>query len=225
MKKNNIEALLFDFDGTIADTSKDMIKSLNILFNKEGFSAIDEDFGKNFISKGAMALIDNSLKGYEIDADRKKNLLKQFLDIYKENLFLDTYVYAGLEEIFDFLNLNSIKWGIVTNKSSYFVNTIIEEIKFKIPPQCVVAGDTLNIKKPSPKPLLHAAKLLSCNPEKCLYIGDDQRDVEAGNAAGMKTIISSYGFISPSDNIKTWGANYIIEEPIDILKIVSDIND
>ena len=67
--------LLFDFDGTIADTSKDMIKSLNILFNKEGFSAIDEDFGKNFISKGAMALIENSLKGYEIDADRKKNLL------------------------------------------------------------------------------------------------------------------------------------------------------
>ena len=225
MKNNKIKSLLFDFDGTVADTSRDMIRSLNILLNEEGFSTIDENFGKNFISKGAMALIENSLKGYQIDVDRRKDLLNRFLDIYKENLFLDTYVYKGLEEVLDFLYINDIKWGIVTNKSSYFVNTIIEKIKFKIPPQCVVAGDTLNIKKPSPEPLLHAAKLLNCEPEKCLYIGDDQRDVEAGTAAGMKTIVSSYGFILPSDNIKNWGANYIIKEPIDILKIIADIND
>ena len=193
MPNRKIEAMLFDFDGTIADTSYDMVNCLNILLRNHKKDTVHLNTAKNFISTGAGGLIDFACP--DLSENNRKLYISEYLDIYKDNIFVKTHLFDGVIELIDMLVLKNYKWGIVTNKPGYLVNPIIEMMNFKYQPCCVVAGDTLRVKKPNPEPLLHASKIISCNPESCIYVGDDERDILAANAAGMISIAASYGFI------------------------------
>ena len=219
MINRKIDAMLFDFDGTIADTSYDMVSCLNILLRNHKKDTVHLDTAKNFISTGAGGLIDFACP--DLSSNNRKLYISEYLDIYKDNIFVKTHLFDGVIELIDMLVLKDYKWGIVTNKPGYLVNPIIEMLNFKYQPYCLVAGDTLKVKKPNPEPLLHASKIISCNPESCIYVGDDERDILAANAAGMISIAASYGFIDDLDQIKKWGSDYIINSPLDLTNFIT----
>ena len=219
MINRKIDAILFDFDGTIADTSYDMVNCLNILLHNHKKDAVHLNTAKNFISTGAGGLIDFACPN--LSENTRKLYISEYLDIYKDNIFIKTHLFDGVIELIDMLVLNNYKWGIVTNKPGYLVNPIIKMLNFKCQPCCLVAGDTLKVKKPNPEPLLHASKIISCDPESCIYVGDDERDILAANAAGMISIAASYGFIDDLDQIKKWGSDYIINSPLDLTNFIT----
>ena len=219
MINKKFEAMLFDFDGTLADTSFDMVNCLNILLKKYSMPEVSLDVAKNYISKGAGGLIDFSCPN--LSENKRKVFISEYLNIYKENIFIKTHLFDGISEIIETLVLNSYKWGIVTNKPGYLVEPIIKMLNLYHQPQCLVSGDTLSVKKPSPEPLLFASKQLSCDPLLCAYVGDDIRDIRAANAAGMFSVAASYGFIKNKDHIKEWGSDYTINSPLDLKNLIT----
>lgn len=218
MINRKIEAILFDFDGTIADTSEDMVGCLNILLKNHSKEDVDIRKAKNFISKGAAGLINFAFP--KISDEEKKLYISEYLEIYKNNLYIKTKLFSGIEELILNIIKKQYKWGIVTNKPSYLVNPIIEKINFTYSPNCVVAGDTLNVKKPNPEPLIHAAKIIGCDPSLCAYVGDDIRDITAANSAGMISIAALYGFIEDFQQVKEWGSDYMINKPLDLERLL-----
>ena len=218
MTNRKIEAILFDFDGTIADTSVDMINCLNILLANKNRANVNIDKAKNFISKGAGGLISYSCP--ELTENERKEYIHDYLEIYKDNYYINTRLFDGINEIIDLIISKNYKWGIVTNKPGFLVIPIIKELNLRYQPHCIVAGDTLNVKKPNPKPLLYAAEKISCEPVLCAYIGDDLRDIQAANSANMFSIAASYGFIENKSDIKKWGCDYIINSPLDLKNLI-----
>ena len=219
MINRKIEAILFDFDGTIADTSEDMVGCLNILLKNHSKEDVDIRKAKNFISKGAAGLINFAFP--KISDEEKKLYISEYLEIYKNNLYIKTKLFSGIEELILNIIKKQYKWGIVTNKPSYLVNPIIEKINFTYSPNCVVAGDTLSVKKPNPEPLIHAAKIIGCDPSLCAYVGDDIRDITAANSAGMISIAALYGFIEDLQQVKEWGSDYMINKPLDLENLIA----
>ena len=219
MINRKIEAILFDFDGTIADTSEDMVGCLNILLKNHSKEDVDIRKAKNFISKGAAGLINFAFP--KISDEEKKLYISEYLEIYKNNLYIKTKLFSGIEELILNIIKKQYKWGIVTNKPSYLVNPIIEKINFTYSPNCVVAGDTLSVKKPNPEPLIHAAKIIGCSPSLCAYVGDDIRDITAANSAGMISIAALYGFIEDLQQVKEWGSDYMINKPSDLENLIA----
>ena len=219
MTNRKIDAILFDFDGTLADTSFDMVNCLNILLENHKKGKVELDIAKNYISKGAAGLIDFSCP--KIDSVDRSKLITEYLEIYKENMFIKTHLFKGIPEVIDTLVSMNYKWGIVTNKPSYLVLPIIEMLNFFHTPNCIVAGDTLNVKKPNPEPLIYASKQISCEPSLCAYVGDDLRDITAANAAKMFSVAAAYGFIGDTKQIKKWRSDYIIDCPLDLKKLIN----
>jgi len=219
MINRRIDAMLFDFDGTIADTSQDMVSCLNILLNNHNLKEVELSHAKNYISKGAAGLIDFSCP--RIKKDKRNEFINEYLEIYKKNMFVKTSLFDGISEIIDLLIKKKYKWGIVTNKPGYLVVPIIEMLNFTHTPNCIVAGDTLSVKKPNPEPLLYASKKISCEPMFCAYIGDDIRDITAAKAANMFSIAAAYGFIDDISKIKEWGSDYIINSPLDLKILIN----
>ena len=219
MINRKIDAMLFDFDGTLADTSYDMVNSLNILLEKHNIKNVELSSAKNYISKGANGLISFSCPN--ISDDEKQILIQEYLNIYEKNLFIKTHLFKGVSEVIDVLVQKNYKWGIVTNKPSFLVLPIIKMLNLTHAPNCIVAGDTLCVKKPSPEPLIYASKQISCEPVFCAYVGDDKRDITAAKAANMFSIAAAYGFINDSKKIKEWGSDYIINSPLDLRVLIN----
>ena len=218
MINRKIEAILFDFDGTLADTSEDMVNCLNILLQNNSIKNVELLDAKKFISQGAGGLIDFACP--KISDDVRKRYINEYLEIYKKNIFTKTHLFDGIMDIIDCLIAKNYKWGIVTNKPSYLVNPIVDMLNFNYKPSCIVAGDTLTVKKPSPEPLLYAAKLIQCEPIFCAYVGDDIRDIIAANEAGMFSIAAAYGFIEDPKKIEEWGYDYKIGTPSDLKNLI-----
>ena len=219
MINRKIDAILFDFDGTLADTSFDMVNCLNILLKKHNKQEADFNSAKKHISKGAGGLIDFSCP--HLSKDLRDDFICEYLQIYKDNMFIKTCLFDGIEEIIDTLVQRNYKWGIVTNKPGYLAIPIIEMLNFKYKPNCVVAGDTLNVKKPSPEPLLYASNEISCDPIFCAYVGDDIGDIMAANSANMFSVAAAYGFIDDTSKIKEWGSDYTINSPLDLKNLIN----
>ena len=218
MINRRIDAILFDFDGTLADTSFDMINCLNILLKNHSKEKISFDIARNHISKGAGGLIDFACP--KLSIKDKKIYLDEFITIYKENMFIETCLFDGITEVIEALAIKNYKWGIVTNKPSYFVNPIVKMLNFEYPPNCIVAGDTLKVKKPNPKPLIYASEIIDCNPIFCAYVGDDIRDISAANSANMFSIAAAYGFIEDKEKIIEWESDYVINSPLDLKNLI-----
>lgn len=206
------EAVLFDLDGTLADTAPDLGGAVNILLEQEGRPQQALEILRPYTSQGVRGLLK---AGFDIDTTHPEydNLAQRFLDIYIQRLCLETRLFDGIPELLDTLEAMAMSWGIVTNKRMRFTNPLVELLQLAPRTHCVVSGDTVAEAKPSALPILHACQLLECRPEKTLYVGDDRRDIIAGNAAGCRTVAVSYGYLGDSGPLQTWGADLIIDHP------------
>lgn len=208
-------AVLFDLDGTLLDTAPDMAAALNALRTQEGLAPLPFAEIRPHVSHGAARLIQI---GFGCPSGERFEALRlRFLDLYSRNLSSGTRPFDGIESVLDELERRGIAWGVVTNKPGWLTGPLMTAVGLGERAGCIISGDTLPERKPHPMPLLHAAKLLEREPRDCIYVGDAQRDIQAGRAAGMKTLVASFGYLSDDDDPAGWSADAILGRPIDLL--------
>lgn len=212
-----IECILFDLDGTLLDTSYDFAFALNQTCRDFDQPTLRYQTIRKVVSQGGLAMTQLAfplLEGEALEARRQ-----HFLNVYFENIDNHTRIFAGLELGLQALAQQNIPWGIVTNKPGWLTEKLLANLNFPSKPLSIISGDTLSVRKPDPAPLLLAAKECHVSPEKCLYIGDHIRDIEAGNNAGMKTASALFGYLPDlpeSHPEKPWPADYSFETPFEI---------
>ncbi len=213
---SNIRTVLFDLDGTLADTAPDLAHALNELLREEGKNELPYETIRPEVSHGATALIK---LGFGLASGDKEfdRLRQRFLVLYSENLSRHTRPFAGIESLLQTLQKKGINWGVVTNKPAFLTDPLVASLDLTPAPACVVSGDTTNNRKPHPEPMLHACAAAGSRPEQCLYVGDAERDIQAGKHAGMKTLVALFGYISEDETPDRWGADGMIRAPGEIL--------
>lgn len=212
-----IKHILFDLDGTLADTAQDLVFTLNKLLQCEGRKPLPFEQVRPIVSNGANALIEFGF-GDAVPAEKFRQLTKAFLDIYQNHLTHKTVLFPGMAELLEMIETNGQLWGVVTNKPSWLTNPLMEELGLAERAACIVSGDTVEHKKPHPQPMYHACELMGVSAAECIYVGDAQRDIEAGQRAGMKTIAALFGYLTDDDDPASWGADGMIEHPDEILE-------
>lgn len=216
------EAILFDLDGTLADTAPDLGGALNALLVEEGRAELPLHRLRPFVSQGVRGLLQ---AGFAIapDAPAYEMLAARFLDLYEARLCRETTLFSGVNDLLGLLDASGIRWGIVTNKRMRFTNPLVAFLDLYPRTTCVVSGDTTVAAKPSPLPLLHACDLLGCTPERTVYVGDDLRDIQAGKAAGCATVAAAYGYLGDSGPVSAWAADAIISVPGELPALLADL--
>jgi phosphoglycolate phosphatase len=210
-----VQAVLFDLDGTLADTAPDMTDALNKLFTKHGKQTLDYELVRKNTSRGSIAMIQ---LGFEEILEEKYShqLRDEFLQIYANNLCNKTQLFPGVSELLRFLDDANTPWGIVTNKPGNLAEPLAQELGIAFNAVCMVSGDSLARRKPDPDQLHHAANMLGINEQNTIYMGDDPRDVQAGKAAGMKTAVAAYGYIQDDHDPFTWDADVTFQQALDL---------
>jgi phosphoglycolate phosphatase len=213
-----IRAVLFDLDGTFADTAPDLGYAINRMRIARGLPPVPDEQTRPVTSSGARGLLGAGFGIAPGHADFAA-MREEFLNIYEANLCRATRLFNGMAALVDALEARGLTWGIVTNKAERFALPLMHLLGYGARAACVIGGDTTGKMKPHPDPLYAAAKAISIAPAHCLYVGDDERDVHAGRAAGMKTAAVRYGYLNGSDPA-TWGADAVIQHPLEIIKLV-----
>ena len=213
------KGVFFDLDGTLADTAPDLVAAANLLRSSRGLPELPYAELRPRASAGARGLIQGAF-GFGPDHADFEALRDEFLNNYEKNICIHSKLFDGMNELLTQLEKERISWGIVTNKIERFTNPLLKLMGIDQRSQANISGDTTEFAKPHPAPILKAAELCRLSPEQCLYVGDDLRDVEAGRAAGMKTVAAAYGYCGCDEPISEWGADFIIHHPNELHAII-----
>jgi len=211
-------AVFFDLDGTLADTAADLAEPIHQMRRERGLSPIPADRLRPFTSRGARGLLGCGL-GIEPDHPEYEALRIDFLARYEQAMLQHTRLFDGMETVIASLESQAIIWGVVSNKVERYVRPILAGLGLLERSICAIGGDTTGFAKPHPEPLLLAARLAGVAPADCVYVGDDARDIEAGRAAGMKTVAARYGYCGDAAPPHEWGADHLIDHPRAILQL------
>jgi len=216
MSRADIRTILFDLDGTLLDTAADLAAALNTVLEENHQDTLPLESIRPAVSHGGIALIK---LGFKLDPDdlRFDPLRLRLLAAYRENISRRTTLFPGMAAVLHDIEQRGLNWGVVTNKPGWLTDPLLQDLQLYDRAVCVVSGDTLQQRKPHPAPLLHACKLANSSPEQCLYVGDAQRDIEAGRNAGMHTMVALFGYFTAQDQPHSWGATHLIREPGEIL--------
>ena len=216
----DIRALLFDLDGTFADTAPDLAYALNETLAAFDRPPLTYEQICPAVSHGGIALIRLGFEMHPEDPgfeERRQHLLQ----IYENNICRETKLFDGIQMLIENAERRQLPWGIITNKPAWLTEPLVQAMGLWERAGCIISGDTCEHNKPHPQPLLHAADLINIEPQHCIYIGDARRDIEAGKAAGMFTAAALYGYIEAHDPPSTWDADWQIETPHDLLRLIS----
>ena len=206
------EAVLFDLDGTLADTAPDLAGTTNQLLSEENRPPKAYAELRPYASQGVRGLLRTGF-GIEPAHPDYPRLFERFLDIYASRICAETRLFDGIPELLERIERQGLHWGIVTNKRQRYTDPLVERLGLTPRTRCVVSGDTTSAAKPSPLPVLHACALLDCQPQHSVFVGDDPRDIEAGRAAGCLTVAVGWGYLGDNAPIGEWGADLVIEHP------------
>lgn len=211
-----IDAVLFDLDGTLVDTAPDMGAALNNLLIEENLEPLPLATIRPLVSQGGLVLTRLGFADKVQEAEIEP-LRQRYLQHYHAIVADESRLFDGYAEILDELEARSIPWGIVTNKPEWLTHPLLEQLDLAERTGVVIGGDTLEQRKPHPLPLQVAAERLGVNCNNCIYVGDDERDIVAGKAAEMKTLVAAYGYIEDAASIGAWQADGIIDHPHELL--------
>ncbi len=209
-------AVLFDLDGTYADTAADMGAALNALLAQHARPPLTLAELRPHVSNGARGLLKLGF-GLTPDDHGYAELRAEYLSLYSSDICRHTRPFDGMEALIGALVEQGLQWGIVTNKPGWLTEPLLAAMAPAPPPACVVSGDTAARPKPHPDPLLHACGLLDLEPARCWYVGDDVRDILAGRAAGMATLAAGWGYLGTGAPPADWGADGIATHPLAVL--------
>lgn len=213
------KTVLFDLDGTLADTAPDLGLALNMQRERHGLSPLPQDVIRPFASHGSRGLLGI---GFDLTpADPEFSVMRdEYLDLYDEVFEHEPQMFSGMVEVLEVFDVAGVRWGVVTNKPRRFTGRLMEALGLSARAACIVSGDDAPRPKPYPDTLLLACELAMCAPASCLYVGDAERDIVAGQAAGMQTVVARWGYLDQHDTPDTWRADYLIEKPQDLLQLL-----
>jgi phosphoglycolate phosphatase len=213
-----IRAVFFDLDGTFADTAPDLGYAVNQMREARGMPSLPLSVTRPVTSLGARGLLH---AGFRISpqAPEYSALREEFLAIYERNILRETRLFPGTAELLEAFLVIGVRWGIVTNKSERLARLLLGGLEGAFRAACIVGGDSTPFIKPHPEPLFAACRTIGVAPSHCIYVGDDRRDVDAAHAAGMKAAVAAWGYLNGGEP-ETWGAEWILENPQDVLRIL-----
>lgn len=217
---NKPSGLLFDLDGTLLDTARDLGNALNFVLDKHALPLCTYEQYRAVASHGSNGLL--NLGFGELLVEYDLNILrKELLDYYYANICVDTIPFDGVDELIDEMNKASLPWGIVTNKPGWLTDSLIPNFEQFNSCKILLSGDSLEQRKPHPEPLLHAANALNKAAEDLWYIGDAERDIQAANAANMTSVLADYGYIAKSDDPDSWSADISIKHASALIPLIA----
>ena len=211
-----IQTVLFDLDGTLLDTAPDLADALNTVLVENDRESLPYETIRDVVSHGGKALIELGFAMQDSHPDFEPLRLR-LLDIYLANIANKTRPFPGMTELLEQLERRDLNWGVVTNKPGWLTEPLLKELALFDRAACVVSGGTLPERKPHPAPMLYACELAGSRPAECVYIGDAQRDIEAGRNADMHTLVALFGYFMADDQPHTWKADDMLAQPLDLL--------
>ena len=213
------QAVFFDLDGTLADTAEDLAAPVNAIRAERGLAPLPVELLRPYASMGSRGLLERGL-GIPPAHPEFETLRDDFLARYERAICVHTRLFGGMEAVLDALEHGGIVWGVVSNKVERYVRPILHALEVLERSAAAVGGDTTAHPKPHPAPLLHAARIAGVDPARSVYVGDDERDIAAGHAAGMITVAAAYGFCGAGAAPREWGADHVIETPLELLELL-----
>lgn len=211
--------ILFDLDGTLVDTAHDLAYALNLQRERHGLPALPLDVIRPFASHGSKGLLS---VGFDLtpESDSFPAMREEYLALYDQVLTRQPIMFDGMAELLRKLEEQAVPWGVVTNKPRRFTQPLMQSIGLLERAACVVSGDDAPRPKPHPDTLLLACAQSNVSPQSCWYIGDAERDIQAGKAAGMRTVVALYGYLDVTDKPAEWGADKLINAPLEVLELI-----
>lgn len=206
---------LFDLDGTLLDSAPDMVATVNRMRAVRGRAPMPLAELRPHVSRGSRAM--SAAAFPELGDDVPQGMIREFLDTYESELGRHGMLFAGVAELLDALEAAGSRWGIVTNKPEYLAKQVLPQLGWESRCAVLVGGDTLRERKPHPLPLLHAAETLGTGIADCVYVGDDERDIAAARAAGMRSVVALWGYRLPEEVPAVWGGDVLVELATDLL--------
>lgn len=212
--------ILFDLDGTLVDTAHDLAYALNLQRERHGLVTLPLEVVRPYASHGSKGLL---FIGFDLspEDDDFSVMREEYLALYDQVLTRKPILFDGVAELLDTLDKKSVRWGVVTNKPRRFTQPLMQNIGLLQRAACVVSGDDALRPKPYPDTLLLACEQANVNPQACWYVGDAERDIQAGKAAGMQTVVALYGYLGEADQPEVWGADVFVNAPLDLLRLVN----
>lgn len=218
-KLHQVDAVLFDLDGTLLDSAPDLGFAANQLRIDRGLHPLEHSHYRPFVGTGARGMLRIAL-GITPEADDFDVLREEFFRAYERCMGHHSQLFSGVESLLKDLTANALPWGIVTNKAERFALPIARSISVLASSGAVICGDTTAHSKPHPAPLLQAAQRLGVDPGRCIYVGDDERDMVAARAAGMKAVAASYGYLGGVDSVAAWAPDAVIDSPLELTRFL-----
>lgn len=208
-----IQGVLFDLDGTLLDSAVDLYGALKLQCEDMGVAVPPFEPVREVVSRGSRAILRCAFP--DIDEAQLLQLVPRYLELYEAVMAEHTRPFDGVDELLETIEAQGILWGIVTNKPAFLTDALVQRIGWGHRAAAVISGDTLPVKKPDPAPVLLACELAGLDPARCLFVGDDRRDILAGGAAGMYTIAVHWGYLDGGDPHQ-WNADLVLDQPSDL---------
>jgi phosphoglycolate phosphatase len=215
-----VKAILFDLDGTLIDSAPDLGAAADKMRLDRSLPSLDYQLYRPMAGAGARGMLEVAF-GMGPDHAEYELYREEFLSNYERAMTVRTTIFGGVPELLAALQQRGLLWGVVTNKHQRFTIPLTCQMPLFDTAKAVVSGDTMPHAKPHPAPLLEGARLLGLPPEACWYVGDDERDIVAGKAAGMPTVAAHYGYLGAQDEVVKWGADHIIQSPLELLALLT----
>lgn len=220
---SRVEAVLFDLDGTLIDTAPDFVRIIKELCVEANVAPFDDDLIRVKVSEGAKAMVRLLYPELSDDSSELRSHLNEFLRRYAENIAVKSRLFDGMDEVLRDLEARQIPWGIVTNKLRVWSAALLDALDLSRRCAVLVCPDDVKHTKPDPEPMYLAASTIGIAPEHIIYVGDHPRDIDAGRAAGMKTVLAAYGYLTPelAADLASWRADFIIQQPIELKALLN----
>ena len=216
---SHVKAVLFDLDGTLIDSAPDLGAAADKMRVDRGMPSLPLDAYRHMAGAGARGMLGIAF-GMTPESEGFAEMREEFFRNYEKCMTERTYAFEGVAQLIHSLQSAPLAWGVVTNKSMRFTDPLTQQMPLFASAAAVVSGDTTPHAKPHPAPLLEAARRMQIAPENCIYVGDDERDIQAGRAAGMKTVAACYGYLGAKADTSHWGADAQINSPFELLKLL-----
>ena len=219
MRADRTEAVLFDLDGTLIDSAPDLGAAADQMRTERGLPSLPLARYRPMAGAGARGMLGVAF-GITPEAPEFPELREEFFVKYEARMLRNTLVFDGVAELVEALKAAGLEWGVVTNKSERFTVPLTRALALFESARAIVSGDTTPHAKPHPEPLFEAARRLGVAPARCMYVGDDERDILAGRAAGMRTVAATYGYMGEQAEVARWDADAAIASPMELLKLL-----
>ena len=213
------QAVLFDLDGTLIDSAPDLGAAADKMRTDRGMPSLDYALYRPMAGSGARGMLEIAF-GMAPEHPDYEAFKEEFLSNYEQAMTVRSVIFEGVHDLLAQLTARGMRWGVVTNKSQRFTLPLTAQIPLFASAQAIVSGDTTPHAKPHPEPLFEAARRMQLPPEHCWYVGDDERDIVAGKAAGMTTVAAHYGYLGSQAEVLSWGADYIIHSPLALAELL-----